>query len=214
MLSASLIFYIQKSRPFCLPEHSQISHLFALSLCDFFFSLTCSFHQPVHSFLGYSFQEASLWGLLPQRASHIAASLLSAESGAQPTLVWPLLYLLVPISVSPQPGLGAWSVSSHPGDKQVKINLLPALQAPPAVGGCDHRPLGQGHGQEGVAHLPPSATEGSWSQGRERNAEGAEGRRWLGGAAPWSRGNAWSPDGSGSSRQVSSSQKSPAPDSP
>lgn len=35
MLSASLIFGIQNSRPLCLPVHSKISHSLALSLCDF-----------------------------------------------------------------------------------------------------------------------------------------------------------------------------------
>lgn len=112
MLSASLIFYIQKSHPLCLPEPSQISHSLALSLCDFFFfSLTCSFHQPVYSFLGYTFQGASPWGLLPQRASEGAASLSSAESEAKPRLVWSL-FVSIFLSPSPSPASLA-SVHCH-----------------------------------------------------------------------------------------------------
>lgn len=56
----------------------------------------------------------------------------------------------------------------------------------------------------------PSAIEGSWPPGREGNAEGAEGRR-CGGAAPWSRGNARSPDGLVLGDRLAVTQKSPAP---
>lgn len=166
MLSASLMVCIQKSHPFCLPAPSHISHSLARSLCDFVCSLTCSFHQPVDSFLGCSYRGASPRGLLPPGHPRQQPPFFSAESGATPSLVWSLSHLLAPTSVSCQPGLSASSASSHPSDKWVKISPHLALQAPPQAEGCNHSLLwGKAMAERGFV------IEGSWAQGRGGNAE-------------------------------------------